>query len=281
MTTTLANADDEILDDADLLNPQTSASQVGVIGSRPPGRTRSIPKSLNPNAPTFMGNVSNMFRKDKDKDSAASDAGGKSKSKDKSKGKHKEVTTPNLELPPSLDDSPTDSRVSRDTYSVHTQTSVSESHDSLPLDSTVSNTASDSNFTTSSATQKDQENKVRKLFRKGSSSKFSLSSRLGKDSNLFKKGPGSTTNSSADKYEHRSSIGDLDDLGEEGGSGAAALGRSYDSVTSSPSLGPARTRDSKESRMSSWRGFSMMKKGKETPSKEKESLEMERGPDEN
>jgi hypothetical protein len=278
MTTTLANADDEILDDADLLNPQKSASQVGVIGSRPPARTKSLQQSLNPTAPTFMGNVSNIFRT-KDKDSAASDAGGKSKGKDKGKSKNKEVTTPNLELPPNLDDSPTDSRVSRDTFSVHTQTSVSESHDSLPLDSTVSNTASDSNFTTSSNPQKEQENKVRKLFRKGSSSKFSLSSRLGKDSPLFKKGPGSTTNSSADKNEPRASIGDLDDLGEEGG-GAAALGRSYDSVTSSPSLGPARTRDSKESRISSWRGFSMKKKGKDTPSREKESLDMERAPDE-
>lgn len=287
MTTTLASAEDEILDDADLLNPQKSASQVGVIGSRPPARTaRSIQMNLNPNAPTFMGNVSNMFRKDKDKDSAASEAGGKSKgkdkSKDKSKGKNKEVTTPSLELPPSLDDSPTDSRISRDTYSVHTQTSVSESHDSLPLDHTVSNSASDANLGASSASQKEQENKMRKLFRKGSSSKFSLSGRLGKDSPLFKKGPSSTANSSdKNTAEHRSSIGDLDDLGEEGlGTSMSALGRSYDSMASSPSLGPARTRDSKESRMSGWRNFSMKKKGKETPGREKESMEMDRAPDE-
>lgn len=286
MTTTLANADDDILDDAELLNPQTSASQVGVIGSRPPARAQPMQLALNPTAPTFMGNVSNMFRKDKDRDK---DSGGrdnvtasetpksksKDKGKDKGKDKAKDVATPSIEIPASnLDDSPVDSRMSRDTFSVHTQTSVSESHDSLPLDTTISNTPSDA--APASSNLGPQENKVRKLFRKGSSSKFSLSSRLGKDSSLFKKGPGSSANSDKNfSAEHRSSIGDIDDLGED----SIPLGRSYDSTTSSPSLGPARTKDSKESRMSNWR-FSIKKKGKDTPSKEKESLDLDRAPDE-
>jgi len=275
LTTTLASADDDILDPTDMNDPQTSPSQVGVIGSRPPGGSKSKGLTLNPNAPTFMGNI---FRKDKDKERESAAEKDKPRSKDKSgskdkdkgkegKGKSKEVTTPSIELPPpTLDESPWDSRMSRDTFSVHTLPSVSESHESLPLDSAVSNTPSDIN----SGPSKDPENVVRKLFRKGSSSKFSLSSRLGKDSGLFKKGPGSASNSDKNT-EHRSSMGDLDDLGEE----VAQLGHSYDSVTSSPSLGPSKTKDSsKESRMSAWR-FSMKKKGKEATAKEKESLDLD------
>lgn len=246
----------------------------------------SIGQRLNPAAPMFMGNMSNIFRKDKDrekessnkdKESIASTDKPRSKKEGKGKGKGKEVTTPSLELPPpNLEDSPSDSRISRDTYSEHTQPSMTESHDSLPLDSSMSNAASEPHHSGSYTNLRDQENVVKKLFRKGSSSKFSLSGRPGKDFSLFKKGPGSTTNSDKNmSAEHRSSIGDLDDLGED----TAPLGRSYDSVTSSPSLGPARTKDSKESRMSAWR-FGMKKKGKETPSKEKESLDMDRAPEE-
>ncbi|KAI9171735.1 hypothetical protein HJFPF1_01226 [Paramyrothecium foliicola] len=280
LTTTLASAEDEILDEDDLLDPQTSPSQVGVIGSRPPGASKSMAQRLNPAAPTFMGHI---FRKDKDKDATADREKSKGKDKERNKekgkdpkGKGKEVVTPSIELPPASDDSPSDSRMSRDTYSVHTQTSVSESHESLPLDSTLSNTPSEIN-PGSASSMKDPENVVRKLFRKGSSGKFSLSSRLGKDSSLFKKGPGSAANSDKNTpTEHRSSIGDLDDLDED----VTQLGRSFDSGTSSPYLGPARSKDSiKEGRMSSWR-FSMKKKGKDASSKEKESLEIERAPDE-
>ncbi|GJN70411.1 hypothetical protein PLIIFM63780_002998 [Purpureocillium lilacinum] len=267
LTTSLASADDEILDDDALLDPHTMPSQVGVIGSRPPGSSKSMSQRLNPNAPTFMGNMGNIFRKDRDKD----------KDRAKDKGKGSAVGTPSIELPPSFDDSPSDSRMSRDTQSVHTQPSVSESHESLQLDPAVSNTASETNL--AATYSKDPENVVRKLFRKGSSSKFSLSSRLGKESSLFKKAPGSASNSDKNmSAEHRSSLGDLDDLGED----AAVLGRSYDSMASSPSLGPSKSKEGREGgRMSSWR-FSMSsikKKGKDTPAKEKESLEMDRPQD--
>ncbi|KAH7320158.1 hypothetical protein B0I35DRAFT_451052 [Stachybotrys elegans] len=246
LTTTLASADDEILDEDDLLNPQTSPSQVGVIGSRPPGVSRAIGPRLNPTAPTFMGNG-----KDKERT--------RDRSKDV-KGKGKEPVTPSLELPMHSDDSPSDSRMSRDTFSVHTQTSVSESHESLPLDTTISNTPSDINSAAA-------ENVVRKLFRKGSSSKFSLSNRLGKDSSLFKKGPGSTANSDKNmSVDHRSSFGDLDDLGED----VSQDGRFVESAAHSPSLGPTKSKDGKDRGMTSWR-FGMKKKGKE-----KESLEIER-----
>jgi hypothetical protein len=273
LTTSLASADDEILYETELKDPQTSASQVGIIGSRPPGVAKSISQRLNPNAPTFKG----LFRKDKDKE--------KDRGKDRtaeSKVKGKEVATPSIpsiEMPlASFDDSPSDSRMSRDTFSVHTQTSVSESHDSLPLEGSSSNLQLESSAGHASTNSKDLENvnSIRKLLRKGSSGKFSLSSRLGKDSSLFKKGPGSATNSDRNtSADHRSSIGDLEELGED----PSQYGRGYDSVTSSPSLGPAKSKESKESRMSNWRF--MKKKGKETtPNKEKESLEMDRAMEE-
>lgn len=262
LTTSLASADDEILYDTELMDPQTSPSQVGVIGSRPPGLTKSISQRLNPNAPTFMG----LFGKIKDKDKE------KDKSRDKmrdAKGKGKEGAPPLPELSPTIapgDDSPSDSRVSRDTFSVHTQTSISESHESLPLDASSSNTQLD--LSGSLPRETESVNGIRKLLRKGSSSKFSsLSSRLGKDSGLFKKGPGSATNSDRNtSADHRSSIGDLEELGEDL--------RGLDSLTGSPSLGPAKSKESKESRMSNWRF--KMKKGKETPSKEKESMDLDR-----
>ncbi|KAK2594990.1 hypothetical protein QQS21_007297 [Conoideocrella luteorostrata] len=272
LTTTLASADDEILDDRDLRDPRTRARQVGVIGSRLPAPSTAepgdSPKSMNPRlnpaARPFKLALFGMGDQDKDRD------------KTKGKGKGKEVLTPTIELPHSHDDSPSDSRVSRDTYSLHTGTSVSESHESLQLDLTQSNTPSDINSVSTSNMKEPEVGVVRKLFRKGSSSKFSLSTRLGMESGLFKKGPGSTANSDRNvSSEQRSSIGDADDLGEDG----ATFGRSYDSMTSSPALGPSKSKESREGRMSSWR-FSMKKKSKDTGLKEKESPEMDRAPDE-
>lgn len=277
LKTTLASAEDEILDHEALNDPQVSPSQVGVIGSRPPASKQNsdskslLNQRLNPAAPTFS--IGGLFRS-KDKESDSGKEKDKAKSKDKTKdkakdketrekGKNKDFSAHSLDLPQGYDASPTDSRKSRDAFSVHTQTSVSESRESLTLDRAVSSTLSDSN-----SNAKDQENAYRKLFRKGSSSKFSLSSRLSKESGLFKKGPGSTTNSDKNMSADRSSFGDIDDLGEE-----ALFGRSYESVIGSPSFGPSKSRESKESRMTGWSSkFSMKKKGKDN----KESLELQR-----
>ncbi|EON98315.1 putative fibronectin type iii domain-containing protein [Phaeoacremonium minimum UCRPA7] len=275
LKTTLASAEDEILDEEALLDPQVSPSQVGVIGSRPPVSKKALAKALNPNAPSFMGNI---FRpktdKDKEKDEKILDKARSKEAKGLSKERSKDAKdklkgpTSNPDTP-SLDESPSDSRMSRDTFSVHTQTSVSESRESLTLDRSISNTPSEPTSTglAPNFNKENPDNVVRKLFRKGSSSKFSFSSRLGK------KGPGSTTNSDKNMSAERSSIGDLEDLGDEAG-----LGRSYDSVTSSPSLGPStslgpsRSKDKPESRMANWGArFSMKKKGKE-----KESLDIDR-----
>lgn len=277
LETTLATANDEILDDRDLLDPQTSPSQIGVIGSRPPSHRASMNRNLNPAAPTFR-TPSFFGRRDRD---ASPDKGSKGKEK---RGKSKEgrtkgieALTPTVEVPPNLDDSPSSPRMSRDAYSVHTQNSISESHESLDLGMTASNSTTDNN----AASHKDADSSVvKKLFRKGSSSKFStLSSRLSKDSVLFKKGPGSSTFSEKNmSSEHRPSIGDADELDED----ISQLGRSYDSMASSPSLGQGsfKSKDApKEGRMGTWR-FSMKKKTKEPAAKEKESLENDRPVDE-
>ncbi|KAL8393574.1 hypothetical protein RB595_003354 [Gaeumannomyces hyphopodioides] len=296
LKTTLASADDEILDEEALMKHGALPSQVGVIGSRPPGAKKSL-KTLNPAAPTFMTSL--LFKSSKDKSKEG-------KGKDKDKGKANEGFTS-----PVGETSPSDSRISRDGMSVHTETSVSEPRESLTLDTSLSNTLPDGGLGSatpgSSKESGHPDNVVKKLFRKSSSSKFSFTSRLGK------KGPGSV---SANSDTHgRSSIGDLDDAGLSvtsglspdsfgygghafgggggGGGGdsspsaAAMLGRGVDSVTSSPSLGPSKfagnskdkessssnsAKDRPESRMSSsHRWFSMKKKGKE-----KESLEIDR-----
>ncbi|OAA61568.1 Fibronectin type III domain protein [Cordyceps fumosorosea ARSEF 2679] len=239
LTTTLASADDEILDENDLRNPP----QVGVIGSGPSTTTKSVNQRLNPNAPTFMGNMGNLFKKDRFKPQEAA---------------------PSLELPLKTDDSSSKRRISHETQSIHTQASVSvsESHESLTLDGTISNAPSDLN-SLSGSVSKDAENKVKKLFRKGSSGKFSLTSRLGKDSGLFKKGPGSTANSDKNvPADQRSSIGDVDDVGED-----VQFGRSYDSMASSSAPGSKGSKDGSQSRMASWR-FPKKKKGKELAVKE-------------
>lgn len=272
--TTLASEDDEILDDEDLLNPQVSPSQVGVIGSRPPTSRTTMAQRLNPMAPTFM---TSLFGKP-DKDGSQKGKG-KERAKDRDRGSG--FAMQDADQGPAMlhiDDSPSDSRKSRDTFSVHTQTSVSESRESLNLEGTHSHTFSESSLGQSSSL-KEQDNVVKKLFRKGSSSRFNLSSRLGgKDSGggLFKKGPGSAAghsdrNASA---ERAGSVGDPEEIGP--GDDAGALGRSFESGGSSPGLGPARSRDwaAGKERKAGW--FGMKKKDRGEKEKGKESVEFER-----
>lgn len=248
LKTTLASADDEILYDEALLDPQVSPSQVGVIGRPRPTKASSLAKALNPAAPSFMGNI---FKSKADKDSG----------KEKTKGKSKETKGNSEDQPPpsSGNESVGDRSESRQSMSVQSRASISESHESLSLDRCFSNTPSETVI--KEATNPD--NVVRKLFRKGSSSKFSLSSRLGGSK---KAGPGSTTTNTSER-EHRSSFGGSDDvLGGNGNNpaGEDLLGRSYDSVNSSPSIGATKAK--------SGRWFSMSKKKE----KGRESLDAER-----
>ncbi|KAK3310471.1 uncharacterized protein B0T15DRAFT_498599 [Chaetomium strumarium] len=280
LKTTLASAEDEILDEEMLPNP----SEVGVIGSRPPAQSKPLGR-LNPNAPAFIGIFKSKSDKDKEKEKekegkekSKAEKKDKSKAKDsKEKSKNKEVAlTQDALQPPVLEmDSPSESRKSRDGFSVHTQTSVSESRDSLSLDMSFSNTLSEPNSAGLSSSFKD-ENVVRKLFRKGSSGKFSLTGRLGgKESGLFKKAPSSTASGGAsDKGTsmERSSIGDLEEIADEA-LNPSFLGRSYDSITSIPSLAPSvSATKNKESKAPARWLSNFGKKGK----KEKESLDLDR-----
>ncbi|EGO52682.1 hypothetical protein NEUTE1DRAFT_150176 [Neurospora tetrasperma FGSC 2508] len=280
LKTTLASADDEILDEGPLPN----VHEVGVIG-RPPPQHASKDKDkaigrLNPNAPAFS--IGSLFKKEKEKDGAkkAKDKGKDKTTKNKEPGSaspsHVTPIVASIEM---LLESPTESRKSRDGMLLEpTRTSVSmtESHESLSLEHSFSNTPSEALSTGLSGSFK-EDNVVRKLFRKGSSGKFSLAGRSG--GGLFKKGPGSTASASdrGVSIGDRSSMDNLEDLGEDA-LGPAFLARSYESVTSSPNVGPSasasnvKDKSAKENKTPgvSWLNFG--KKGK----KERGSVELER-----
>ncbi|KAI1743314.1 hypothetical protein F4680DRAFT_409793 [Xylaria scruposa] len=270
LKTTLADADDEILDDSELLH--ASPSHVGVIGTKP---AKSLSQRLNPAAPTFMGGLFRVrAEKDRESDKEVKDSKDKSKDgardKSKSKGKEKE---PREKKPrqsftsvsdigtTSLDESPSDPRKSRDTFSVDTP-SVTESRESLTLEQPYSHSPSDQ---TLGVGTKDQESGLRKLLRKGSSSKFSLSSVRGLGS---KKGPNSVTSSDRNASVDRTSF---DEFAED--TNVLLLGRSYDSLHNSPSVGPTSGPRSAKDKPVGWGSrFTMKKK----TGKEKESLDIER-----
>lgn len=210
----IASDDDEFLPSESLAG-QSSPPPVGVIGTRPPSSHKPVTPKLNPAAPTF-----NFFNR--------------------SKGKEKAIV-PMTSSPPihnANTSSPTESRQSRDTPSLHTQnSSMAESHESLER---FPSTTPSEMTNPSAASTKEKESSFQKLLRKGSSSKFSLSSIRNKDSGLFggKKGPSSATNSDRTDRE-----GSFDEFGEE-----ACLGRSVDSVTSSPMIGSWGSGDYKENK---------------------------------
>ncbi|KFY29373.1 hypothetical protein V491_00083 [Pseudogymnoascus sp. VKM F-3775] len=157
----------------------------------------SATAKLNPAAPTFKA----MFSRAKDSTHRPRHTG----------DEHEEHA----------DDYPSSaSRASRDEYSIHTADSVAESYDSLEgaLSNTALSEVASGSFGGSSVGR--GENSFQKLLRKGSSSKFSISSFRGKEVGLF--GKRGERNASADRS---SSFGE----GEE----ELALGGGV-SVTSSP-----------------------------------------------
>jgi len=142
LSTGLATEEDEFLPIENLSPPP-----VGVIGTRPSSSHKPVTPKLNPAAPTFKAMFIRTSKADKGKGKAQdTDSADEAASK------------------PSDDYSPAPPRKSRDTYSIRTDdSSMADSHESL--DQTVSNTPSEV-----------KENSFQKLLRKGSSSKFSLSS---------------------------------------------------------------------------------------------------------
>ncbi|KAH9994998.1 hypothetical protein F4779DRAFT_623260 [Xylariaceae sp. FL0662B] len=269
LKTTLADADDEILDDVELLH--ASPSQVGIIGSRP--AAKSLSQRLNPAAPTFMaglfrGKPDKEKEKETDKDTKESKEKVKGRSKDKESAKEKKprvslTSSVSEGATPSIDDSPSDSRKSRDAYSVDTP-SIAESRESLSLDQSPSNTPSEH---AANVGIKEQESGFRKLLRKGSSSKFSFSSVRGLGG---KKAPSSAANSDKNASVDRSSF---DEYAEDSGGGGAPLGHSHESLHNSPSLGPTSAAKTPKEKPVSWGARFTMKK---RSGREKESLDLER-----
>ncbi|KAI0410015.1 hypothetical protein F4802DRAFT_543035 [Xylaria palmicola] len=262
LKTTLADADDEILDESELLH--ASPSQVGVIGTKP---AKSLSQRLNPAAPTFMGG---LFRAKGEKERESDREAKNAKEKSKSKGKERDTkekkprqsfTSVSDIGTASLDESPSDPRKSRDTFSVESP-SITESRESLSLEHPFSHSPSE---LATSFGAKDQESGLRKLLRKGSSSKFSFSSVRGLGG---KKGPNSVTSSDRNASGDRTSF---DEFAED--TSAQLLGRSYESLHSSPSAGPTSGPRSAKDKPVGWGSrFTMRKK----PGKEKESLDIER-----
>jgi hypothetical protein len=161
----------------------------------------------------------------------------------------------------SLDESPSDHRKSRDTFSVDSP-SITESRESLSLEQPFPHSPSDQMMSVGS---KEQESGLRKLLRKGSTSKFSFSSVRGLGG---KKGAHSVSSSDRNVSGDRTSF---DDFVEDGS--AQFLGRSYDSLHSSPSVGTTSAPRSARDKPAGWGArFTMKKK----TGKEKESLDMDR-----
>jgi hypothetical protein len=200
---------------------------------------------------------------------------GRGSKADKGKGKEKasELSPPSDDRPQTADTtSPSESRKSRDAPSIRTQDSVAESQDSL--ERTSSNTPSD--MAQSLPGSKDKESSFRQLLRrKGSSSKFSLSSIRTKDSVRFggRRGGSSATNSDRNASMERD--GSFDGFDE------SVLGRSLESVTSSPMIGSLGSADGKgkekeagtpkEGRIN-WSRFAL----KKDKNKTRESLDIDR-----
>ncbi|EMR62837.1 putative fibronectin type iii domain-containing protein [Eutypa lata UCREL1] len=235
-----------------------------LLSTCPSHLSGSLSQRLNPNAPSFMGG---FFRARPDRIKEAHKETRDPKDRAKGKGKNKEskereprtsVSTASEAATLSVDETPLESRRSRDTYSMDTP-SITESRESLSLERSLSNTPSDSAM---GHEPKEEASGFKKLLRKGSSSKFSLSSVRGLGG---KKGPGSATNSDRNMSVDRTSF---DEFAEENN----MLGRSFESITSSPSMGPIGSGKPAKDKGVNWGRFSMKRK----PGKEKESLDLDR-----
>lgn len=209
LTSGIASDDDEFLP-SDNIAGQASPPPVGVIGTRPPSAHKPVTPRLNPAAPTFRAMFSRSDKSEQDNTKGKEEAS-ESRGSTADSSHH------------AFSSSPSESRKSRDARSIRTQNSVAESSESLDI--ITSNTPSD----VMSSSAKDKDNSfTRRLLRKGSSSKFSLSSIRGKDSSLFSSKKGTSSTADSDRAERDGSL----DLGDD-----TNFGKSFESATSSPMLG--------------------------------------------
>lgn len=228
----VADDDDEFLPN-DVLAQQASPPQVGVIGGPRPQSSMSQAARLNPNAPAFMANLFGRSGKEK-----ASSRTKRENSEDGVDESH----------------SPSDSRKSKDHHSIHTMGSLTESYDSLEQ--------LDSSTTSEAAPSTPQDNALSKLFRKSSSSRFSVGSFKG----WSKSKNGTPSNASGDRGSN------FDDMVEEVHA-EDLLGRSVDSVANSPMPGSqagSQAGTPREKR-SAWNRFSISSTKKDK-AKERERL---------
>lgn len=195
------------------LDPEDYQSTVGKqisppapIGTRAQSSQRPTTPKLNPAAPTFKtlfsrSDTRRATRAEKNSDRVAE----KSKDKDTEEGN-------DAGFDPLLEESsPTNPRLSRDAHSIATATSMAESHDSL--DRSTSGTPSEAVTPLGP-----KETLMQRITRKSSSSKFTVP--WGKDrGSLFTK-----------KMGEPSTPGEID----EDGSSEGQLGKSLDSVSSTP-----------------------------------------------
>lgn len=212
----IADEDDEFLPPSDSYANQSSPSvSVGVIGTRPPSSHKPVTPKLNPAAPAFSFTFG---RSKNDKESQ----------KPKGKGKAVEASaTMDGSQDSTYTTSPPASRKSRDTHSIHTQDSMAESYESL--DRISSNPASEKAPLSSTSTKEKEPSSFKQLFRKGSSSKFSVTSLRSKEGFFGGKKAGSSTASDRNASAERD--GTFEEFGED------TFGRSVESVTSSPMIG--------------------------------------------
>lgn len=219
LTSGIADDDDDFLPPSDpFANQYNSAASVGVIGTRPASSHKPVTPKLNPAAPAF----SFTFGRKSDKDHK-----GKAKADDS-------------EIPPDEDQdnlyasSTSMSRQSRDTQSIHTQNSMAESYESL--DRVSSNPVSDKAPMSGTSTKEKEPSSFKGLFRKASSSKFSVGSLRNKEGFFGGKKAGSSTASDRNASAERD--GSLDEFSEE-------IGHNIESVTSSPMIGSMNSSESK------------------------------------
>ncbi|KAB8304464.1 hypothetical protein EYC80_003858 [Monilinia laxa] len=223
---------------------------LGAIGTRPPSSHNSLLPKLNPNAPKFESShttepvFSRLWK-------------GKGKVVDQTPGSPDSI----YDVPQAITSSPSESRKSRDSPSIHTQNSVVESIDGL--DRTKSNTP----FDMAGSASTKGESPFSKLLRKGSSSKFGLG---GKDSIFGRKKGGSSI--AASDHNERDEI--LDEYGQD------SVITGGESVTTSPRIGGLEGGDAKsqkgaprERKGSTWGRFQRNKKGKEGSEMERSEAE--------
>jgi hypothetical protein len=169
----------------------------------------SVTPKLNPTAPTFNFKF------------------GRTSKADKLKAREKviETTAESDGMQQAINtSSPVESRKSRDTPSIHTQHSVPESHESLERSS--SHTPSEmANLSANSS--KDKESVINKLLmRKGSSSKFSISSK----SSFFGSKKGNSRAANSDRNASVERDGSFDEYGEDGGRCKFVRSRRWDTT---------------------------------------------------